>query len=219
MYARLIKRVFYFIAMEDNQLLKSLMKKMISLPRFLTYDIDGKGIEVKPGRFSPVYINMKSTWCYPEVLFRIASEIEKLCEGCNHVVGIETGGSPYASVIAKGLKIPLILVRKEIKGSLGYLAGYAKGEAGTFAIVDDVIATGISMENAISSIKNGQRGIRLVSVLSYGMDEQIAQKYGIEVKSIYQVEDVLEAISPALSEVLTPFIMKFKTKLKETMAT
>ncbi len=190
---------------------------MISLPRFLMYDIDGKGIEVKPGRLSPVYINMKSTWCYPDVLFKIANEVEKLCEGCNHVVGIETGGSPYASVIAKDIKVPLILVRKEVKGSLGYLAGYAKGESGMFAVVDDVIATGISMENAINSVQNGQRNIRLVSVLSYGMDQLIAQKYGIEVRSLYQVEDVLDAISPALSEALTPFIMKFKTKLKETI--
>ncbi|MEK9147141.1 MAG: phosphoribosyltransferase family protein [Patescibacteria group bacterium] len=129
------------------------------------------------------------------------------------MVGVETGGSPYASLIAKDLNIPLILLRKEAKGSLGYLAGYAKKEGGKFAIVDDVLATGNSITEAIRSIKNGHRTIKFASVLSYGMDKTIARKYNIEVVSLYQIDDVLETLNSDLSELLIPHIRAFQKNL------
>ena len=58
---------------------------------------------------------MKATWSHPDVLFPIAERLADLCRGCDYVIGIETGGSPYASSIAKDLKISLILARKEDK--------------------------------------------------------------------------------------------------------
>ncbi len=194
----------------------SLLAKMVSLPRFLSYDLGGKGIEVKPNRFSPIYINLKSVWCYPEILFPLIKKLTHTLIGCSHVIGIETGGSPYAVMAARDLKIPLILARKESKKSVEHLAGYTKGD-GTFAIVDDVLASGFSMEPALKAIQNDKRKVRLASILSYGMDALIEKKYNIKVYSLYQIEDVLKVISPELAEVLTPVISKFKKELKEKM--
>ncbi len=192
---------------------QKLLGRLINTPRFLSYDVDGRGIEVKPGRYSPIYINMKSLWCYPLVLRSVTSQIKEMCLGCDHIIGVETGGSPYASLIARDLNIPLILLRKEAKGSLGYLAGYARKQSGKFAIVDDVLATGNSIKEAVDSIRNDYRKIKLVSVLSYGMDQMIAEKYNIEVVSLYQIEDVLSALNPDLSELLTPHIRTFQDNL------
>ncbi len=192
---------------------KELLKTLVSLPRFLTYDLDGRGIQIKPGHFSPIFINVKSTWCYPHVLSKLTEELKVLCEDCDHRVGIETGGSPYASVIANTLKRPIILVRKESKGSCGFLAGYTKKWFGTFVIIDDVIAAGRSMHNAINIIKEHGCQIRLLSVLSYGMDKLIADRYGVEVHSLFKIEDILSVVTPELAETLAPLIIDYKNRL------
>lgn len=194
---------------------KTLLVDMLAVPGFLTYDLEGKGIEVKPGRYSAVYVNMKTTWSYPDVLFPIAEKLSDLCRGCDCVIGIETGGSPYASSVARDLKTSLILARKEAKEQMGVLAGYLNGEEKEFAVVDDVLATGRSSERGFLSVKNHQNKVRIVSVLSYGMDELVAKKYGVEVKSLYQIEDLLEALKPELASKLTPPIRAYQESLRK----
>jgi orotate phosphoribosyltransferase len=201
-----------------NTELSHLVRKMVELPRFLTYDIDGRGIEVKPGRFSPVFVNMKSLWSYQEVIIKIVSELERFCIRCDHIVGIESGGSPFASLLSHRLRVPLILVRKDKKDFFGFLAGYIKGQSSCFAIVDDVIATAASMKSAIEQIKNDEREIRLITVLSYGLDVEICKYYGVKMFSLFQIEDILDVLSPELRETLLPFIQQFKKKIKESFA-
>lgn len=194
---------------------KRLLVSMLAVPGFLTYDLEGKGIEVKPGRYSPTYINMKTTWSYPNVLFPIAERLAKLSEDCDCVIGIETGGSPYAVSIAKDLKISLILARKEAKEQMGVLAGYLDGAEKEFAIVDDVLATGRSSERGFLSVKNRNNKVRLISVLSYGMDRLIEKKYDVEVKSLYQIDDLLDVLEPGLKSKITPHIRKYQEDLRK----
>lgn len=194
---------------------KELLLAMLAVPGFLTYDLEGKGIEVKPGRYSPVYVNMKTTWSYPDVLFPIAARLSDLCRGCDCVIGIETGGSPYASSVAKDLKISLILARKEAKEQMGVLAGYLNGEEKEFAVVDDVLATGRSSERGFLSVKNHNNKVRIVSVLSYGMDELVAKKYEVEVRSLYQIDDLLEILDSDLAAKLTPSIRAYQENLRK----
>lgn len=196
----------------------SLLRRMLIVPGFLSHDLVGRGIEVKPGRFSPVYINMKTTWSYPEVLFPVAEKLAELCQGCDCVIGIETGGSPYAATIARDLQVSMILARKEAKEQMGVLAGYINGSEKEFAIVDDVLATGRSSERGFLSVKNPNNKVRLVSVLSYGMDSLIAEKYGVEVRSLYQVEELLAQLNPALSAQLEPHIRTYQEKLRGIIA-
>lgn len=199
------------INLQDKRLLVS----MIAVPGFLTYDLEGKGIEVKPGRYSPTYINMKTTWSYPNVLFPIAERLAKLAEGCDCVIGIETGGSPYAVAMAKDLKTSLILARKEAKEQMGILAGYLDGAEKEFAIVDDVLATGRSSERGFLSVKKRNNNVRLISVLSYGMDDLIVKKYGVKVKSLYQIDDLLDVLEPELRSKIAPHIRKYQEDLRK----
>ena len=193
---------------------KNLLTNMLAVPGFLTYDLEGKGIEVKPGRYSPVYVNMKTTWSYPDVLFPIAERLSDLCRGCDCVIGIETGGSPYASSISRDLKISLLLARKEAKEQMGVLAGYLNSEEKEFAVVDDVLATGRSSERGFLSVKSHDNKVRIVSVLSYGIDRLIAKKYGVEVRSLYQIDDLLNALDLELALKLTPSIRAYQEKLR-----
>jgi len=201
--------------LEDRKSLdKKLLNNMLNISGFLNYDLEGKGIEVKPGRYSAIYLNMKATWSHPEVLFPIAERLADLCQGCDSVIGIESGGSPYASSIAKDLKISLILARKEAKEQVGVLAGYLNGGEKRFAVVDDVLATGKSSERGFLSVKSDKKKVRIVSVLSYGMDELISKKYDIEVVSLYQIDDILNLLDPDLKEKITPHIRAYQEKLR-----
>lgn len=191
-----------------------LLSQMLEVPGFLSYDLVGEGIEVKPGRFSPLYVNMKATWNYPNVLFSVAERLADVCAGVDCVIGIETGGSPYAASIARDLGIGLILARKEDKENMGVLAGRVHGKEREFAIVDDVLATGRSSEKGLLSVKNDHNKVRLVSVLSYGMDKLIAQKYGVEVRALFQIEDLLNELDPSTADKLFPFVEGYKEKLR-----
>ena len=48
---------------------KKLLSSMLTTPGFLNYDLLGKGIKVKPGRYSPIYLNIKATWSHPDIYF------------------------------------------------------------------------------------------------------------------------------------------------------
>lgn len=197
--------------------LHRLLEKVVSVPGFIVYDLEGEGIKVKQGRYSPVYINAKTLWFFPELLARLIDELKSLCLGCNCAIGIETGGSPLASIISRDLEIPLILVRKESKGNMGILVGNLINGGGCIAIIDDVLATGNSMKEALISVQKHNRKIILVSLISYGMDNLIAKRYGIEVRSLYQVEDILASLQEDLSEKLKPYIKNYQSKLREIL--
>jgi orotate phosphoribosyltransferase len=196
-----------------------LLAQMLAIPGFFTYDLSGENILVKAGRYSSVYVDMKKTWRDPALLRRISGRLARLCVGCNCVVGIESGGSPYASLIAGALNVGLVLVRgEEAGGARGRMgSGYLGSEDATVAIVEDVVATGESAEAGLMIWKGPPKGVRLVSVMSYGMDELISQKYDLEMVSIFQIDDLLDAVEPHVRAEVTPYIRSYQLRLKQMM--
>lgn len=192
----------------------NLLNQIISTQGLISYDLKGRGIEVKKGRFSPVYINMKSIWSNPILLSSITEQLKEKCVGCNCIIGIETGGSPFASVIAKELETPLVLARKEPK-NMNIFAGEPISGGGSVAILDDVLATGLSTERVVKNIQKVNRKIILVVVLSYGMDKLIAKKYGITIHTLYHIEDFIQALPPQQTKLLKPYIVAYQEKLLE----
>lgn len=195
-------------------MLNKLLKDALKEPGFLTLDLNGPGIEVKPGRRSPIYVNMKATWKNPYLLFNLSHELQKLCLDCDSVIGIETGGSPYAVSIAQNFGISLVLARKKPKKELGILAGSIDGKVRKFAIVDDVLATGKSMEPAFKAIKQMGKQVVYVAVLSYGMDELIAKKYDIEVRSLFNIKDLINCLEKNKRKKVEKYIFLYQKKLK-----
>ena len=186
---------------------------MIEIPGFFTYDTKGRGDEVRPGRYSAVFVNMKKTWSRPDIISSTAEKLADLCRDSECIIGIESGGSPYASLVASILKTNLVLARREAKTQGGHLAGYISDAEKKFAVVDDVLATGESSERGSLVVNHGENQIRIVSILSYGMDTFIAQKYGVEVTSLYQIDDILDCLDPDLQTELTPYVRAYQEKI------
>lgn len=106
-----------------------------------------KYIEVQPGIFSPILVNIKITLGDLKVRNKLAEELakrvspESIC-----ICGIESGGSYYASAVANILKKPLVLFRKEEKkyGLMGRFVGSIPSvKNGLVTMVDDVLAGGM----------------------------------------------------------------------------
>ena len=195
-------------------MLRNLLKEALEEPGFLMIDLDGAGIEVKPGRKSPIYINIKEIWRNNHLLFKISHELQRLCLDCDCVVGVETGGSPYAVSIAQNLGIPLLLARKEPKEKIGILAGGLNGNVKKFAIVDDVLASGKSMEPAFKDINALGKQVVCLAVLSYGLDKLIADKYGIEVRTLFTIDDLLNCLDQKISSKLKAYITGYQATLR-----
>ncbi len=47
------------------------------------------------------------------------------------------------------------------------------------------------------------------------MDELIEKKYGVEVKSLYQIDDLLDVLDPDLKSKITPHIRKYQEDLRK----
>jgi orotate phosphoribosyltransferase len=197
---------------------KTLLRQIARTKNLITIDLEGPGIEVKPGRFSPIYINMKCLWSRPELLQQVCDQLSKRCRPCAYTVGIETGGAPLATLVAAKLQIPLFLARKNSQRKK-LLAGAFFDLTGPAVIIDDVLATGLSMNRALKRIKKTSEKASVAIILSYGMDKMIESKFKVKVISLYQIEDVLSILPEKQSKALLPHIRAYQRKLKSIIQT
>lgn len=87
------------------------------------------------------------------------------------------------------------------------------------AIVDDVLASGRSAaQQALARLHAPPVEARMVVVLSYGQDRLIEEKYGVEVRALYQVDDLLNALDPESAAMLTPPVRAFQDRLRSVIA-
>ena len=200
-----------------NKKRKQLLAEILTTPGFIRHALKGRGIEVKHGRFSPLYLNVKCIWSHPSIFSGLCDELKKMCVGSSCVIGIETGGSPFASVIAKELETSLVIARKTQKDA-SIFAGEPIHGGGSVAIIDDVLATGLSMKRCLNSIQSVNRRVSLVVAISYGMDMVLSKKYGVAIPSLYSIDDVIEVLPALQARMLRPRIRAYQKTLSKLIA-
>lgn len=196
---------------------RRLIKQLLDTEGFLSYKFSGRGIMLKKGKYSPIYINFKVLWSNPNLMRNLSKKLSDKVKGSDLVIGIEAGGCPFAAVVAYELKIPLILVRKEPKGKFGILTSKVANDSESISIVDDVLASGNSISKVLCNTKKPNRKIRVVNLLSYGLDKRISRKYKIEVISLFQIEEILKFLEATLADKLAEHIISYKRKIEETL--
>ena len=103
------------------------------------------------------YCDIKKALGYPDILNALADLIgEKLQEDETCIAVSGYGGLPLGAVVASRFNRKLVTVRKEEKkhGPRGLIDGYIPTENDTIVILDDVLATGESVQPVISSLQN-----------------------------------------------------------------
>lgn len=128
---------------------------------------------LKSGQTSDYYIDIKSAISYPKLMKKIVVEFSEILGDAVHdenvcICGVPHGAVPFAAALSYETKIPLIMIRKDVKAH-----GTQKRIEGRFnkntrvILVEDVITTGASMMEAAQILMDeGLQVIKLLSIVN-----------------------------------------------------
>lgn len=158
------------------------------------------------GLESPFYVDMRVVLGDPDLLKWVASRYVEVLEKLKFdvVVGVATGGVPYASVLGYLLNKPIAYVRPEAKSyGLKKRVEGASIEHKDVVIIDDVLTTGKSVIAAIDAVREeGGRTVAAVVFLDRGQCgvENVKSSTGVEVFSVFKMKDLLDSLRGYIGE-------------------
>ncbi|MGD9275866.1 MAG: orotate phosphoribosyltransferase [Candidatus Pacearchaeota archaeon] len=114
---------------------------------------------LKSGRVSDFYIDLRKAYGEPEILKMISEllceKINNLKEKPNVIAASGYGGISIATLVANNLNLKLCLVREKSKdhGIENLIVGYNPKEDDRILIIDDIFASGTSINKTLDSLK------------------------------------------------------------------
>jgi dTMP kinase len=168
---------------EHNKEIYDLLFDTKGVVRFLIED----PAEVKPGVLLPMFMNFKSTWSNTEVRNIFTHKLaEKIGDDYDWVIGLESGGSYYATSVANAINKPVSLLRKTDKehGDKNFLVGDTPPPGSRIAFIDDVYATGQSGIRAVEKLEVMKCTGTLFTIFSYSNDTEMKKRLGMEGTSL-----------------------------------
>ena len=116
--------------------------------------------KLSSGRISPYYIDLRIVPSFPDAFQRVCDLYIKFIEEdlgadtFDGIAGIPTAGMPFASVIAYHLKKPFLYMRPKVRlrGRERQIEGILM-PGNRILLVDDLIATGLSLRKAAKAIR------------------------------------------------------------------
>jgi len=159
---------------------------------------------IKFGRFrlssgmeSPYYIDLRRLYSFPDLAFRVISELIRIIDApYDAVVGVATAGIPLAAYIAFTKKIPMGYVRIERKshGLESKVEGVVGGRK--VLVVDDVATTGQSLLSSAKTLKSlGADVVAAAAIVDreQGAEETLASA-GIKLYSLIKVTEMFKVL-------------------------
>lgn len=164
-------------------------------PGLLSYGSDQK-YAITETRTSGIKIDLKESWDNPLLLSDTALLMHEAIglDTVHTVVGIESGGSPLATLLSARLPAKLRLIRKQESEIKDVLAGSANPYVGNVLVVDDVLGRGDSLVRTLGRISGAADSATFLSVFSYGSELRLERELGISVKSLFQVSELVNEI-------------------------
>ncbi len=176
--------------------------------------------QLSSGGRSPYYVDLRQVLAHPDLLRWVITKYGNLLRDVDFdvIVGVATGGIPYASILGFNMFRPIAYVREERKwyGARKEIEG-AVWEGARAVVVDDVITTGESIVGAINKLK--EAGAKVVAAVVF-LDRQqcgvqrVERETGVAVRSAYKISDVLEEIKeligPARYRQVKEYVESFK---------
>ncbi len=152
-------------------------------------------IEVQPNVFSSIYVNLKAPLASPLHRKKLINIIlQTIPKKVDHICGIESGGSYYASAIADLIDKKVILYRKQSKqyNSLHNFVGMLPNQNEVVLIIDDVISSGNTLSKAVHELKKRKCIIKVIVIFSYGWDKEIARRMKVEIKALTNAKKLIK---------------------------
>ncbi len=166
---------------------------------FVKKDIVQYGdFQLKSGKRSNIYINLKKIISFPDLHGLICSKIAlKIKSNVDLICGTPYGAISFASYISITENIPMIFLRKETKdyGTKQLIEGnYLSGQ--TVVLIEDVTTTGNSVIDAAKKLEEqGLNVIQIITIVSRSDDKLI--KYNtIPIEYLFHLQDLLPKKKP-----------------------
>jgi orotate phosphoribosyltransferase len=179
------------------------------------------------GKMSPYYIDLRIVPSFPDAFREIcrfyADFIRDKVGTKNYerVAGIPVAGIPFAALIAYNLKKPFLYIRKGVRrhGRERRIEGVI-APGNRILLVDDLITTGLSLQNAAKAIV-GEGGVVTDAVVlldrQEGGKERLAKK-GIKVHTLLNITEIanmLRELGTIDEEQLRTILRQIKTEQKK----
>ncbi len=176
--------------MEDN--LKMLYKLIVE-----NNSLKFGEFKLSSGAKSSIYLDLRKLLSDPKSLRLIPHMLREIIENNNiqfdTIVGIATGGLPWASILAYIYEKPLAYVRSSKKpyGTENLVEGYLRGKQAI--IIDDVATTGKSLLSAVNalSMQNMTTSACIVIVDRGQGAETLLRKVNVKLYSIAKLSTIL----------------------------
>ena len=170
--------------------------------------------KLKSGIMSPIYIDLRVTVSYPEVLKMVASAMWDSVKDLNFDImcGVPYTALPIATVMSVENSIPMVMRRKEVKdyGTKKALEGhYEKGQ--NCLVVEDLVTSGSSVFETIDPLEH--EGLKITDIVVLVDREQGGKKHieekGYNLHSIFTISEMLETLESE-SKLDTEMVNKVK---------
>ncbi|BCU71382.1 orotate phosphoribosyltransferase [Stygiolobus caldivivus] len=147
------------------------------------------------GKVSPYYLDLRRLPNYPEIFSDVTNKAIQLLKGIEFdmILGIATGGVPFASFLACKLMKPLGYIRSEKKGYGTDRLIEADVQNKEVIIVDDVVTTGGSILKAIEEVRKAG-GIVNYALAIVDRQEGASKRLknvDVELISVYKISEIL----------------------------
>jgi len=123
----------------------------------------------------------------------LADATRRSFPGADYVVAVAHAGIPWAKTLAERLGLPLAYVRTEARPGGGPLVECAPGKAARAVVVDDVVASGASTEQAIRALlaETSMRIAGVQSIANWNFPEMRARLAPWRIRAITSYPQVL----------------------------